>query len=79
MTLNGANHYGICDENDPPGATADPIAPTLGQAESNFNAARWIGLWLRAQLKDDHWAQFWIYRVGGSFNGVVDVVAEETL
>ena len=65
IELHGANHYGICDDNSPAGATPDPIDPTLPQWEANFAIARWIGLWLRAQLKDDPWARFWVYRGGG--------------
>ena len=65
IELHGANHYGICDDNNPAGGTRDPIDPTLPQWEANFDIARWIGLWLRAQLKDDPWARFWVYRGGG--------------
>lgn len=76
ITLDGGGHYGICDSNAPVGATPDPLLPTLTQAQSNLYIARWLGLWLRAQLRDDPWAQFWVYQAGGSLDGIVNVVAE---
>ncbi len=54
IEIEGANHYGICDENNPAGAGPDPNVPTLSQAEAAHTTARWIGLWLRDQLQDDH-------------------------
>jgi dienelactone hydrolase len=76
ISIDGANHYGICDRNNPPGATPDPLQPTLSQSAANFNSLRWIGLWLRAFLKDDPWADIWLYDIGGSFNGVVDAIVD---
>lgn len=72
----GANHFGITDRNDPPGARPDPLAPTLFQPVANYHIARWIGYWLRFHLRDDPWAAFWLYSVGGSFDGVVDVTTD---
>jgi dienelactone hydrolase len=75
ITLDGANHYGICDRNNPVGAIPDPIDPTLNQRVARFQVARWTGLWLRAHLRDDPWAWFWLEEVGGSFTGVVTVAS----
>lgn len=61
ITLNGANHYGICKDNNPTGAAADPKASTLDQSEANSLSAKWTALWLRAQLKKDALAKFKIY------------------
>jgi len=76
IEIAGANHYGICDENNPPGARPDASVPTLTQAQANDYVNDWIGLWLRAQLRDDHRAQHWIERFGGSRDGVVTVVTD---
>ncbi len=73
ITVAGANHYGITDVQNPPGAAPDPVAPTLPQARATTEVARWSGLWLRAQLVDDPIARTLIYRVGGSLDGVVTV------
>jgi hypothetical protein len=54
IEIEGANHYGICDENNPAGARPDPNVPTLSQKEAADATAKWIGLWLRDQLLDDH-------------------------
>jgi predicted dienelactone hydrolase len=73
ITIKGANHYAICDENNPAGAKPDPSAPTLEQDVATEAVARWTGLWLRAQLQGDPLAREWIYQIGGSPDGVVQV------
>lgn len=73
ITVAGANHFGITDTGNPPGAAPDPIPPTLSQERATTEVARWSGLWLRAQLRDDPIARTLIYRVGGSRDGVVTV------
>jgi hypothetical protein len=35
-----------------------------------------MALWLRAELLDDPWARAWIDRIGGSFDGAVNVVTD---
>lgn len=72
----GANHYGICDENNPPGSRPDSSVPTLGQEKSVGHISRWIGYWLHAQLSDSPAARTMIYRVGRSLDGVVRVEAD---
>lgn len=73
ITIEGANHYGICDVNNPRGAIPDPSPPTIEQEEAVARVARWTGLWLRAQLQNDPTAKFWIYTLGGSLDEVVQV------
>jgi len=53
ITLKGANHYGITNVNNPPGADADPGAPTLAQEVAIETAARWSALFLRAHVLKD--------------------------
>lgn len=52
IEIEGANHYGICDENNPPGAQPDPVDPTL-KAVAVQRVGKWTALWLRAQLLGD--------------------------
>jgi dienelactone hydrolase len=47
ISITGANHYGLCDENNPFGALPDPTEPTRRQAESIFEIAGWIAHWLQ--------------------------------
>jgi hypothetical protein len=48
----------------------------LDQDLATAYVARWTGLWLRMQLKDDPLARQWIDRIGGSFDGVVQVFTD---
>jgi hypothetical protein len=73
ITIGGTNHYGICDENNSPGAIPDLTPPTLDQEKATARVAKWTGLWLRAQLKDDLDSQFRLYTLGGSLDEVVTV------
>lgn len=47
INITGANHYGICNEDDP---EADPSTPTLDQQRGLDQIAGWSRLWL-----DAHW------------------------
>lgn len=73
ITVAGANHYGITDVDDPPGAAPDPNEPTLAQDRATALVGRWSGLWLRAQLRNAPVARALVYLVRGSFDGVVRV------
>lgn len=73
ITVAGANHYGITDVDNPPGAAPDPVAPALPQTRATTEVARWSGLWLRAQIEHDPVARALIYHVRGSLDGVVTV------
>ncbi|MEV0972478.1 alpha/beta hydrolase family protein [Microtetraspora glauca] len=52
VSLLGANHYGLADENNPNGADPDSSAPTLSQEVSAETAARWTAMWFLASLGD---------------------------
>ncbi len=49
ISIGGANHYGICNEDDP---IAELSAPTLDQQEGIRQLVDWTHLWLRANLDD---------------------------
>jgi dienelactone hydrolase len=51
--IEGANHYALCDRNNPEGPARDPAEPTLEQAESVALSARYAALWLRASGMGD--------------------------
>jgi hypothetical protein len=57
IEIEGANHYGICDKNNPPGAQPDPSDPTLEQKKAVRLVGKWTALWLRAQLLGDPQAE----------------------
>lgn len=76
IAIAGANHYGICDDNNPPGSAPDPLEPTLSQERSNRIIHRWIGRWLQAELQGAPAAQWWIYQIGSSLDGSVEITAE---
>ncbi|WP_051338623.1 alpha/beta hydrolase [Streptomyces flavidovirens] len=50
--LHGANHFGITDVQNPPGASPDASPQTLDQTEGIRAAGRWAALWLKASLGD---------------------------
>jgi hypothetical protein len=77
LAVEGANHYAICDRNNPPGAEPDPSEPTLPQIRGNQVLARWIGLWLRAQMLGDAAARAELAAGGAADGGVVEVLAVE--
>ena len=57
VTLAGANHYGINDVDNPPGADPDDTAPQIEQDVAIEITGRWSALLLRAWLLDDTDAQ----------------------
>lgn len=73
ITVDGANHFGITDDPLPPGAQPDPNPSTIPQAQAQRRIARWTGIWLRAKLLEDPFAEFWLTVIGGSLNGQVTV------
>lgn len=77
VELCGANHYGICDENNPSGADADPEAPTLDQDVGIETGARWAGAFLRAHVLGDRAAKDYAYLDGDEADEVVTVSACE--
>ena len=77
VAVEGMNHYGICNRNNPPGAEQDPVDPTLAQTAANRAIARWTGLWLRAHLLDDTAAKARLDAGGTDENDVIRVIAAE--
>ena len=53
VPIEGANHYGITDVNDPPGAKPDPNQPEISQALSVKTIGKWSALFLRAYVLGD--------------------------
>ncbi len=53
VSVLGANHYGNCDVDDPPGAAAENAEPTLDQAVAVETVGRFSGLFLRAWVLGD--------------------------
>jgi len=61
ITIEGANHYGITNVNNPSGAFPDASAPTLEQLQGVEAIAQWTASFLRAHLYDDDAARERIY------------------
>ncbi len=64
IEVTGANHYGICNTNNPSGADPDSSIPTLDQATAVETIARWSALFLRAHILDDAPALQWVHVTG---------------
>ncbi len=76
ITIDGANHFGLTDDNVIPGAIPDPIPQELSQRDSIRKTAAWTGRALRAFVKNERLAKWWIFRSGGSLDGSVTVQSE---
>lgn len=61
VTVEGVNHYGITDEDNP---IRDPSTPTLSQSVATETIARWSALFLRAHILEDMEAFDYVYRTG---------------
>lgn len=72
VTVDGANHYGLTDVNNPAGAMPDDSAPTITAEESIGAIADWTGLFLRAHLLNDQAAFDYIYSAGDSAGDAQD-------
>lgn len=59
--IKGANHFALCNINNPPGPMKDSNDPTLEQNESIKTAARWAALFLRAHVMGDACAISFVY------------------
>jgi hypothetical protein len=64
IEVTGANHYGVCNTNNPSGADPDSSTPTLDQSVSVETIARWSALFLRAHILDDTAALQWVHVTG---------------
>ncbi|MCX8044136.1 MAG: hypothetical protein N3B18_08430 [Desulfobacterota bacterium] len=74
--INGANHYAMCDMNNPPGPSEDPHTPTLRQEVSVETAARWCALFLRAFALDDAAAREYVTTTGAYLDPNVEVMID---
>jgi fermentation-respiration switch protein FrsA (DUF1100 family) len=74
VTVLGANHYGITDQQNPPGAQPDPSEQTIGQEVGIASAARWSAMFLRTMLGDP-WSAIWLYVIGPVVDRTVNVTA----
>lgn len=73
ITIEGANHYGITNEDN---LVRDPSRPTLDQATATETIARWSGLFLRAHLLCDKGAFHYVYNMGDACDPNVDVISQ---
>lgn len=71
IILNGANHYGITNEDN---LQRDKVRPTLEQSIANETIARWTGLFLRAHLYEDQNAFSYVYQRGDEQDNHVKVI-----
>lgn len=60
ITLRGANHYGLCDVDNPSGAAADSSMPTLPQPELVARGADLAATFLRAVALGDDASKAWL-------------------
>ncbi len=61
VSVQGANHYGITDTNNPAGARTDSGVPTIDQYVANETIARWTAMYIKAHLKNDGEANGYVY------------------
>ncbi|MEP0791389.1 MULTISPECIES: alpha/beta hydrolase family protein [Cyanophyceae] len=73
ITVEGANHYGITNEDN---LLRDPIRPTLDQAVATETIARWSALFLMAQVVDNQSAFDYVYNTGDALDENVSVVSQ---
>ena len=73
----GANHYGICDQDNPPGAASESAQPELDQGVSMETIARWSALFLRGHVLGDQGAVDYVHSSGGPGDENVNVVSEQ--
>ncbi len=73
VTVGGANHYGITNEDNP---IRDRSRPTLDQAVATETIARWSALFLRAHVLDDAGAFDYVYTTGDALDKNVNVISQ---
>ena len=77
ITINGANHFGITNRNNPPGTVSDPNSPILDQAVAIETIARWSSLFLRGRALGDEGALKYVKRTGDLLDPNVSVISQE--
>ena len=73
ITVEGANHYSITDEDNP---LSDPNRSTLDQAIATETISRWSALFLRAHLLEDEAAFEYVYDIGDALDENVTVISQ---
>jgi len=76
ITVEGANHYGITNEDNP---EREPNRPTLDQATATETIASWSGLFLRANLLGDCGAFDAVYNASPTFDSNVSIISEPSI
>jgi hypothetical protein len=71
VTVNGANHYGIANTNNPSGAAADANTPTLAQPTAIETIGRWSAAFLLATVSGDPAAKAYVL-AGSDANATVE-------
>ncbi|HPA57455.1 MAG TPA: hypothetical protein PLT70_08505 [bacterium] len=77
VKVTGANHYGICDINNPAGAEEDSNIPALDQLTGINIIAKWSGIFMRAHIfgdSDDH--DFFYTGTGDTADSVVEIISK---
>lgn len=72
ITVLGANHYGITNEDNP---IREPVRPTLEQDVATETIARWSALFLRGTVLNDSEAFNYVFNTGDALNQNVSVVS----
>jgi dienelactone hydrolase len=70
ITVTGANHYGITNNDNP---TREPNRPTLSQITATSTIARWSGLFLRAAMVNDRRVLDYTLSIGDTLDPNVTV------
>lgn len=73
ITVEGANHFGITNQNNPEGAMPDASEPTIAQTESIETIAQWTSYFLRAHVLEDAEALAQVYDGGDRQDDLVTV------
>jgi dienelactone hydrolase len=75
ITLNGANHYGITNEDN---LMREPVRPTLEQDVATETIARWSALFLRGTVLNDTGAFNYVFNTGDALDENVSVQSVAT-
>ena len=79
VEVKGANHFGLCNINNPPGPGQDSAVPTIDREVSIETYARWSALFLRAYVLDDKQAFKYINETGKDLDPNVEVWSDSGL
>lgn len=73
ITVEGANHYGITNLDNP---MREPNRPILGQSTATETIARWSALFLQAHLQSSQGAFDYIYNTGDALDLNASVISQ---